>query len=199
MPGLHSPGVAVMPAALNQAIEQLVVAMQGDDGWRGAWMHAQHAADGLAALQAYDDDLTWRLVSTVCARTGLPAHAVLQGFGRYWLRFTGSGVDQDGPPLTACSGDPLRDLLADLQVHAMHGHVETVFPSLRLPVLRVQDLGPGCFRLIHSSDRLGLAPMILGLVEGLALHFGQSVSVQQLQACSGLDDADEFIVSQHGG
>ena len=38
----------------------------------------------------------------------------------------------------------------------------------RLPVFRVEDIGPTSYRLFYASERVGLAPMVVGLVKGLA-------------------------------
>ncbi len=56
----------------------------------------------------------------------------------------------------------------------------------------VEDVAPGHYRLHYGSQRAGLAPMVLGLVRGLAQRFGQRVEVTLIHAKTRIDEEDVF-------
>ena len=50
------------------------------------------------------------------------------------------------------------------------------------------------YRLYYASERAGLAPMVVGLVKGLAKRFGQSVEVVQVLFKADVQGEDVFTV-----
>ena len=181
-----------MNGLVNRAIEQLVVSMKGEAGWRGVCAHAGVvgvAADGFVSMQNYDDDVTFRLVAAVSERLGLPPEQVLEAFGEYWITYT---ADEGYGALMAAGGTHLREFLGNLD--DMHGRVETIFAQLRIPLFRVEDVSDTEYLLYYSSQREGLAPMVLGLVKGLAKRFNQSVEVVQVHAKADVHGEDIFNV-----
>lgn len=178
-----------MYGLVNRAIEQLVVSMQGEAGWRGVCAHAGMAADGFVSMQGYDDEITYRLVGAVSKRLDLPAEQVLEAFGEYWIRYT---ADEGYGSMLKAGGNSLREFLGNL--NEMHGRVETVFPHMRLPLFRVQDLGDSSYQLFYASEREGLAPMVIGLVKGLAKRFDQAVEIEHVHAKTSVDDEDVFVI-----
>ncbi|MCU0950390.1 MAG: heme NO-binding domain-containing protein [Burkholderiaceae bacterium] len=177
-----------MYGLVNRAIEQMVTSLHGEGGWRQVCAHAGTDADGFVAMRAYDDAITQRLVAAVSRQTGLPPEAVLHSFGEYWILYT---ADSYGEVLGA-AGASLRDFLANL--NELHGRLEHVFPAMKPPQFRVEDLGVGHYRLHYGSPREGLAPMVLGLVQGLARRFGQRIEITQIHAKQRVDEEDVFDI-----
>lgn len=178
-----------MNGLVNRAIEQLVISMKGEAGWRGVCAHAGVTSDGFVSMQNYDDDVTFRLVNAASERLGLPPEQVLEAFGEYWITYT---ADEGYGALMAAGGSHLREFLANL--NDMHARVETIFAQLRIPLFRVEDVSDTEYRLFYASEREGLAPMVLGLVKGLAKRFGQSVEVVQVHAKTDVHGEDIFHV-----
>ena len=178
-----------MNGLVNRAIEQLVISMKGEAGWRGVCAHAGVAADGFVSMQNYDDDITFRLVKAVSERLGLSPEQVLEAFGEYWITYT---ADEGYGALMTAGGSHLREFLANL--NDMHGRVETIFEQVRIPLFRVEDVSDTEYRLYYASEREGLAPMVLGLVKGLAKRFGQSVEVVQVHSKAVVHGEDIFSV-----
>lgn len=164
-----------MYGLVNRAIEQLVVSLKGEDVWQQVCERAGTGHDGFVAMCPYHDDVTYGLVGAVSEALEMPAHEVLKAFGEYWVLYT---ADEGYGELMQAGGDNLREFLGNL--NDMHGRIETVFRDMRLPHFRVEDQSPGRYRLHYESTRAGLAPMVLGLVFGLARRFGQQVQVQQV-------------------
>lgn len=178
-----------MNGLVNRAIEQLVISMKGEAGWRGVCAHAGVAPDGFVSMQNYDDDITYRLVHAVSERLALPPEQVLEAFGEYWVTYT---ADEGYGPLMTAGGTHLREFLGNLD--GLHGRVESLFPQLRIPLFRVEDVSDTEYRLFYASGRKGLAPMVLGVVKGLAKRFGQTVEVVQVHAKTDVNSEDIFSV-----
>ena len=180
-----------MYGVINRAIEELVVSMKGEPGWRSVCAHAGLASDGFVSMQSYDDDVTYRLVDAVSHRLGLPASQVLEVFGEYWITYTAK--EGYGGMLEA-GGKSLREFLGNL--NDMHGRIGTIFPQLRMPLFRVTPVSDAAFLLHYASTRPGLSPMIVGLVRGLAKRFDQDVSVVLQQPRQTQQDEDIFLVHE---
>jgi hypothetical protein len=71
-----------------------------------------------------------------------------------------------------------------------------VFPHMSLPQFRVEDVADGEYRLFYASTRSGLAPMVVGMVKGLAQRFEQRVSVEWIHARTAVDEHDVFLIRQ---
>jgi len=178
-----------MYGLVNRAIEELVVSLKGESAWRGVCAHAKLSSDGFVSMQAYDDDITYRLVAAVSTRLGLSSEQVLEAFGNYWITYT---AKEGYSAFLNAGGGNLREFLGNL--NEMHGRVETVFPQLRMPQFRVQELNATDFYLYYASIRLGLAPMVLGLVKGLAKRFEQPIEITQTVFKAQVQDDDVFLV-----
>lgn len=182
-----------MYGLVNRAIEQLVVSLKGEDAWQRVRARAGAADDGFIAMRAYDDDLTYRLVGAVSEETGLTAEQVLEAFGEYWILYT---AKEGYGELLDMAGHGLRDFLAGL--NEMHGRVEMIFPHMKLPMFSVHDRGPGEYEVHYHSERQGLAPMVTGLLKGLAQRVGQAAEIRHLKAASAADPGDVFLVRETG-
>jgi len=178
-----------MNGLINRAIEQLVTSMKGEAGWRGVCALAGVAADGFVSMQSYDDDITFRLVNAVSERLELPVAQVLEAFGEYWITYT---ADEGYGVLMATGGCHLREFLGNL--NDMHERVELMFTKLHVPVFRIEDVSDTEFRLFYTSERNGLAPMVLGLVKGLAKRFNQLIDIVQVHAKTNVNEEDIFRV-----
>ena len=164
-----------MYGLVNRAIEQLVVASRGEQAWARVCARAGVDEAGFIAMCPYDDALTYRLVAAVSQELGASADEVLEAFGEHWILYTA----QEGyGELLDAAGSDLRGFLGNL--NAMHGRVEGVFKQMRLPLFRVEDLGPGDYLLHYESSREGLSPMVLGLLRGLAKRFDADVRIEQV-------------------
>lgn len=178
-----------MNGLINRGLEQLVISLQGEAGWRAVCAHAGVGADGFVSMQNYDDDITFRLVNAVSERLSWPPERVLETFGEYWVTYTA----QEGyGALMAAGGRNLREFLSNL--NDIHNRVGSNFTNLRLPIFRLEDVSGTEYRLFYTSERSGLAPLVLGIVKGLAKRFGQPVEVVQVHSKADVNDDDVFRV-----
>jgi len=178
-----------MYGLINRAIEQMVTEAHGEPGWQRICARAQADPDGFVAMRAYPDELTYRLVGAASDEMKQPAADVLEAFGQHWILYT---AEEGYAELLRAAGNDLRQFLGNL--NDLHGRVETIFPQMRLPAFRVEDIGPDSYHLYYGSEREGLAPMVIGLVKGLAQRFGQTVEVELLRAKRCVHEEDLFVV-----
>lgn len=153
----------------------MVVSLKGEAVWQEVCERAGVAADGFIAMCPYHDDMTFKLVAAASEVLQLPQEQVLQAFGEYWILYT---ADEGYAELMEVGGETLRAFLGSLD--DMHGRVETIFSQMRVPRFSVHDLPDGGYDLHYQSERKGLAPMVVGLVRGLAKRFGETVTVQHV-------------------
>lgn len=178
-----------MYGLVNRAIEQLVVSTKGEPAWQRVCARAGVGADGFVAMCPYDDSLTYALVHAVSEELDVPPARVLEAFGEYWILYT---ADEGYGELMQSAGSDMHSFLGNLD--DMHGRVESIFPEMKLPRFRVEALEGGVLRVHYGSDREGLAPMVTGLLRGLAVRFGQKVAVHHSIARGPEAEDDVFLV-----
>ncbi|WP_273431851.1 heme NO-binding domain-containing protein [Chitinibacter tainanensis] len=169
-----------MYGLVNRAVEQLVEQHLGPTGWARVCKQAGIADDGFVAISAYPDQMTYKLVGAVSQEMGMSPEQVLEAFGEYWIMYT---AEEGYADLLQTAGTSLREFLGNLD--QMHSRIETVFAQMVAPVFSVEDEGPGRYVLLYQSQREGLAPMVVGLVKGLAKRFGQPIEIEQLPSRAG--------------
>lgn len=165
-----------MYGLVNRAIQGLVTEKFGADKWRSISARAGIEQANFVAMQAYDDAITYALVGAASAELGLDAAAVLEAFGEYWTVYT---IDEGYGSLLSMMGDTLEEFLENLD--SMHARVGTTMPQLVPPSFEREPQPDGSSILHYRSDRAGLAPMVLGLLRGLAKRFTVQIEVQHLE------------------
>lgn len=178
-----------MYGLVNRAIEQLVVSHGGAAAWQRVCGRAGIPDEGFLAVHAYPDEVTYKLVAAVSQELGITPEQALEAFGEYWILYT---ADQGYAEVMQSAGSTLREFLGNLD--EMHGRVESVFPNMLLPTFRLVDLGPDELELHYRSHREGLAPMVVGLLKGLAARFGEQVQIEQVARRGPEVPADVFHV-----
>ena len=120
---------------------------------------------------------------------GISAAEVLHAFGKHWILYTarrGYGAIFD------TMGGSLPAFLANLDT--MHARLSLSMPEMRPPSFVCEQLGDDQIRLEYWSERPGLAPMVVGLLDGLGEMYEVTLSIDQsLDRAHGADH-DEFLV-----
>ena len=141
-------------------------------------------------MTPYDDSLTMALVDAASRVLETPANDLLRGFGRHWIEFThktGYG------PLMAVSGESVREFLSNLD--QMHARIKISMPDLDPPGFDCEARDDGVIEVAYYSSRAGLVPMVVGLLEGLAERFGETITVEHTVAKQNLDEPDLLEVT----
>ena len=177
-----------MYGLVNLAIEELVIKVAGPDVWEAVKADVGFSDGRFILMESYPDELTYKLVASVSERLEMTPHDVLKAFGKHWIKFTAAEGYGD---LIQTSADNLVDCLDGLD--RMHAQFEATVEGLNLPSF---DLEPqdesGIYLLRYYSDREGLAPMVLGLIDGLAEMFNESCTIEHLSEESSTVDHEIF-------
>ncbi len=165
-----------MYGLVNRAVEGLVRSRFGDAAWSTICERAGIGPGGVVAMDVYDDAVTYGLVNAASETLGLPPAAVLEAFGEYWTVYT---IEEGYGDLVSMMGSTLNDFLDNLDT--MHDRIGNAMPEMVPPSFKREALEDGTSILHYYSEREGLAPMVIGLIKGLATRFNESVEIEHLE------------------
>jgi hypothetical protein len=165
-----------MYGMVTKAVGEMVTEKFGEDVWEDIKAKANVDIDVFISNAAYPDDMTYSLVAAASEVLGLPAEAILYEFGRYWVLETANRGYAD---LMAANGRSLPEFLINLP--NFHTRVAMIFPNLMPPRFECANIGEHSLELHYHTHRDGLAPFVLGLLDGLGAMFGTPIRVQQTE------------------
>lgn len=168
-----------MYGLVNKAIEGLVRQQFGDDAWARIKERAGWTGAHFVSMEAYDDSVTYKLVGAASEELKLPPAQILEAFGDYWTTYT---IEVGYGDTLGLMGDTLEEFLDNLD--ALHARVGMTMPGLVPPSFSREEIGPDEWILHYSSEREGLAPMVTGLLKGLARRFDETVELETLETDS---------------
>ncbi|HEX8497481.1 MAG TPA: heme NO-binding domain-containing protein [Actinomycetales bacterium] len=178
-----------MYGLVNTAIADLTREVGGEAAWTRVCALADVPQGTFVGMTGYPDDVTYRLVAAASSVLDLSVEEILTAFGRHWVSYT---AQQGWGPLLQAAGSTLPEVLGGLD--AMHARVRLLMPELQPPSFRCSDVTPTTLRLHYYSDRPGLAAMVIGLVEGLAVLLGETATATHVEVAADGADHDEFVV-----
>ena len=178
-----------MYGLVNQAIRDMILVNHGEEIWARVRQRAELEVDTFEGMEPYPDDLTHRLVMAASIELNDDPHALLRAFGEFWVKYTAA---EGYGPLMDMAGASLPEFLNNLD--DLHARVGVNFPQLIPPSFDTEEHAQGTMHLHYHSSREGLAPMVIGLVEGLGDRFETPVEVEQLASRSEGADHDVFSV-----
>ncbi|MEM6252940.1 MAG: heme NO-binding domain-containing protein [Cyanobacteria bacterium P01_D01_bin.156] len=178
-----------MYGLINRAIQDMVCEHYGVSLWEEVKLRADVEESRFLVLHSYPDDMTHRLVKAASDVLQLSSSEIMAAFGRYWVEYTGKAGYKE---LIEMAGDTLPDFLSNLD--ELHSRVGVQFPELKPPEFSCDQIDGQNIELHYQSTRDGLAPMVLGLLEGVGDRFHQSVQVTQVEDRQDGADHDVFHV-----
>jgi hypothetical protein len=161
---------------INEAMRRLVSESSGADAWSAIADRAD-APETFAAMSYYDDDVTYALVAAASEVLGTPASALLRDFGHYWTTRVGPESYSD---ILGATGTDVVSVLDNLDL--MHARLQSLYPELRPPSFSVSGEGEDSFEVRYRSERDGLEPFVVGLLEGLGDLYGTPATVAHVSA-----------------
>jgi len=130
------------------------------------------------------------VVMPASAELGVPADALLESFGEYWTLYV---AEKGYGSLLDMAGDSLFTCLQHLD--RLHVKVKESYPDLQPQSFRFEELGADTGLLHYHSHREGLAPMVIGLLRGLATRYGTPVDIAVVKDRRNGADHDIFQVT----
>ncbi len=185
-----------MYGLVNRALQDLVCSRFGEDTWETIKRNAGVDIEVFVSMEAYPDDVTYKLVRAASEMLGLAAEEVLNAFGEYWVSYT---AKEGYGELLQLAGDTLPAFLQNLD--NLHTRVGLIFPRLKPPSFWCTDIREDSLRLHYRpglDSRAGLAPFVVGLLKALAVRFKTEIEINQTANRSQGADHDEFSITLKG-
>lgn len=179
-----------MYGLVNKAVEQLVVENYGQDMWDDILDESGIDVDMFLSMEQYDDSVTYDLVAAASRVLDTSAEDILIGFGEYWTLYTAQEGYGD---IMKMSGDTLPEFLTNLD--NMHTRVALQYPELKPPSFKVDSISEHGLTLHYRSHRDGLAPLVIGLLNGLGKMFEVNLKIEQTSKKSDGADHDVFTLT----
>jgi hypothetical protein len=165
-----------MYGLVNKAIQDMICKYHGEDTWENIKQKAAlEDIDFFIGMEAYPDDITYRLVEAACEVLGIPSDEILKAFGEYWVTYT---AEEGYGELLASAGNSLPQFMENLD--NLHARVGLSFPQLLPPCFGCEHISEKSVELHYQSTRQGLTPMVIGLVHGLGKRFKTKVDITQI-------------------
>lgn len=174
---------------INEAMRRHVDETAGGDAWERIVARAG-APRSFASMSYYDDAVTYDLVGAASAELDTPAADLLRSFGHYWSTRVGPENYAD---ILGATGTDVVSVLTHLD--EMHARLQLLYPELRPPSFAVVEDGSDAFDVHYSSERQGLTPFVVGLLEGLGDLYGTPAKVVHVADPSEARPYDVFRVS----
>lgn len=177
-----------MYGMVNQALESLVTERFGAETWAAVRAKAGILDPAFITMKQYPDDVTYALAGALSEHLQAPLPGLLHAFGVYWVAYA-----KRGPwgKIMLASGGSTYELLSALD--AMHARIAISFPDLKPPSFKVRPEGDAVLVDYHTQ-RPGLAPFVVGLIEGIGTLFGETVRVEQVASKDAGAPCDTFKV-----
>lgn len=168
-----------MYGLINKAVKDLITKNHGEDTWIKISEKAG-VPPVFISMHKYDDADTYNLVAATSEVLGVTASEAMRLVGNYWIRFTAS--EGYGHLLTML-GSTLAEFLGNLN-NDLHGRVAMTMPELAPPDFDTEEVEPNVFEVHYKSHRAGLAPLVHGLLEGLADRFDTPADIAHKETLS---------------
>ena len=176
-----------MYGLVNRAVEELVCTRFGEATWEAIRIESGVDIEVFVSMEPYPDDMTYKLVNAASKILGIPAETVLITFGEYWTLYT---AREGYGELLKMSGNTLPEFLRNLE--NMHARVGLLYPELQPPSFECTDVNDQGMLLHYRSHREGMAPLVIGLLQGLSKMFAVKLAVEHIQKRPVDGDHDVF-------
>jgi hypothetical protein len=159
----------------NRALKQLVVMRAGPAVWTEICSRVGLEEEEFHDFQQYPDSITYEIINSASEKLGTPTNVLMTDFGRHWILFTSQSRYGH---LFERAHDDLEEFLH--QLNEIHNDVAESMPELVPPDFGVQKTDAGLV-VLYASERDGLEPMVIGMLEGLVELYGSKGTVSQLR------------------
>ncbi len=139
--------------------------------------------------EGYPDDVTFELVGAAARVLGTDTGTVLEMLGEHWVEFA---IREGYGRFLTTAGRTFRDVLLNLD--RMHEKISLSYPHLRQPTFWCTDVRGDALVLHYASTRSGLAPLVIGIVRGLARMHHTTVDIEHRRRRADGAPHDQFVV-----
>jgi hypothetical protein len=179
-----------MYGIVNRAVEELIIERFGIEKWEEIKHKAGFNSEGFMTLKPYPDELTFKLVGAASEILNVPADTLLEAFGEYWILYT---AEKGYGEMLNLAGDSFPAFLKNLNM--LHGRVTNLMPELAPPQFECRNEQENSIELLYRSHRIGMIPMLYGLIKGLAKRFDKEVVIQEIESSVDENTAVTFLLT----
>jgi len=179
-----------MYGMVNKAVEEMVCLHHGEAMWERIKAKAGVDVDVFMSNESYSDDVTYQLVGAASELLQVPAEQILIGFGEHWILHT---AREGYGGLMQAGGKTFPEFLGNLP--NFHSRVAMIFPKLQPPRFECREITDRSLKLHYFSHRQGLAPFVVGLMQGLGKMFHTPATVRLLESRDQGADHEVFDVT----
>lgn len=176
-----------MYGLLNKGIEALVVNRYDQATWEKIKEKAGFKGNFLN-MSVYDDAITYDLVGAASEVLGIETNVLLVEYGKTWVKFT---MEKGYGPMLSMAGKDFPSFLQNL--NNLHDRVGHTYPELQPPQFKTTLIDDESLLLEYHSKREALAPVVEGILHGLAERFFLTANVEHRQSRNEVG-FDEFFV-----
>ena len=181
-----------MYGMVNQGLRAYVEDAHGAAVWQAICADLGVGSHGFERLASYDDAVTYDMVAAISKHTQTPSEDILRVFGTSWV---GYAKQTELGKLVRLAGRNFIERVRGLD--DMHDRILLTMPHLEPPSFELEDIDENTYKLRYYSHRSGLAPMVIGLLEGLAADSNERVTIEQIKRKSDISDCDVFAIYLH--
>ncbi len=179
-----------MYGLINKAVFGLVTEKFGVDTWNRIRTAAGLPDEPFISMEQYPDAVTFSIVAAATKELGLSAEEILKAFGRYWTLYTAKAGYGD---LMDSAGKTFPEFVKNLD--QLHSRVRLSFPHLKPPSFTVSDEGAEHITVHYYSERQGLAPLVIGILDGLGERFNLKLNITHQAAPMTVNGRTTFLIS----
>lgn len=181
---------AIMYGLVNKAIKELVVSNHGEEKWSEICQLSDFVEEDFVGLQSYPDELTFTLIANASNVLNTHSEKLLEAFGEYWILYT---ANEGYSEMLNLAGNTFVSFLNNLDL--LHYQVNNIMPNLVPPQFTTRNQQSNSIELEYRSHRIGMIPMLNGLLIGLGKRFNLEVHVTQIEFLAQGDACDVFSIS----
>ena len=178
-----------MYGMVNKAFQEMVSIQFGEDKWDEIKDKAGLDIDVFVSMEPYPDEITGKIVGAASEVLTISAEDFLMQFGEFWVSYA---ANSDYGEIFDISGNTFVELLQNL--NDLHTRVGNIMHQLDPPSFKCTDIRKNSLQLHYYSNRKGLAPMVVGLLKGLATRFKTEIEITHLASSVEGADHDKFLI-----
>lgn len=167
----------------------MVLQHKGEQAWVEVCDKAGFAEGDFLSFHNYPDEVTFKLVDAAALKLDIPSHTILELFGEYWITYT---AKEGYSEMLDVSGSTLLEFLENLDM--LHFRVRNIMSELRPPKFVTTSISETEVQVDYFSERSGLAPMVIGLLKGLAKRFEVAAEIIHVESKLENGECERFSI-----
>lgn len=166
-----------MYGLVNKGVKNLVLENFGEETWMKIAQESGVPDGDFSSMSYYPDEVTFALVGAASDLLKAKPEDVLKMFGKHWVTYTAKAGYGE---LMNMFGSNFTESVMNL--NQLHSRMGLTMTKLRPPKFNCVEKSKNEIELEYISERNGLAPMMVGLLEGLSEKFSEPIEVDHIQA-----------------